>query len=233
MFQVLQTMLYAAAVPVRDRPRLIWAVKRQTDLLLAAVLLLLLAPLLLAVALAVRLSSRGPVLFVQERIGQDLRAPRGDGCLRPSERRRRVLGGRPFRIYKFRTMIPDAERHTGPVWSSGPSDLRVTRVGRILRRTHLDELPQLFNVLRGEMSLVGPRPERPCFVEGLIQEIPDYERRLQVRPGITGLAQVRRGADRSLDDVREKLHHDLRYIEHNTFCKEALILLQTLGKLRG
>jgi lipopolysaccharide/colanic/teichoic acid biosynthesis glycosyltransferase len=226
-------MTHAAALLGHGPPALLRSVKRCADLVLATLLLVLLAPVLLAVALAVRLSSRGPVLFVQRRVGQDLRARQGDGRLRPVERRRRVLGGRPFWIYKFRTMVADAERYTGPVWCSGASDLRVTRVGRFLRRSHLDELPQLVNVLRGEMSLVGPRPERPCFVESLIQEIPDYHLRLKVRPGITGLAQITRGPDRTLDDVRDKLRLDLRYIRCSALALEARILLRTVGKLRG
>jgi lipopolysaccharide/colanic/teichoic acid biosynthesis glycosyltransferase len=139
----------------------------------------------------VRLTSRGPGFYWQERVGR---------------------GGRTFRIYKLRSMYEDCERSSGAVWSP-KHDSRVTPVGRFLRATHLDELPQLFNVLRGEMSLVGPRPERPVFTEKLEQELPDYADRHLVRPGITGLAQVQLPPDSDTEGVRRKLVCDLYYVQ--------------------
>jgi lipopolysaccharide/colanic/teichoic acid biosynthesis glycosyltransferase len=165
--------------------------KDGADFLIA---LLLAAPALLVVAVAallVRLTSRGPAFYAQTRVGKN---------------------GRPFRILKIRTMIHNCESLTGPRWSM-PGDPRVTPVGWLLRKTHLDELPQLWNVLRGDMSLIGPRPERPEFVPELEQALPAYRLRLSVRPGVTGLAQVQLPADSDLGSVRRKLAFDLYYIE--------------------
>ena len=136
-------------------------------------------------------------------------------------------GGQPFTMLKFRTMVDGAERETGPVWA-GKTDARVTPLGRWLRRLRLDEVPQLWNVLTGEMSLVGPRPERPHFVEMLVREIPLYSRRHRVQPGITGLAQVKWRYDADLEDVRQKLKYDLFYIENMSLRTDAKILLQTV-----
>jgi lipopolysaccharide/colanic/teichoic acid biosynthesis glycosyltransferase len=204
---------------------------------LAAIMFLLLLPLMLAVALAIKIESpRGPVLFRQERVGINRRG--GDASARSitvassGERRQRHAEGKPFRIWKFRTMVPDAEARTGPVWAA-QDDPRVTRVGRILRRTRLDELPQLVNVIRGEMRLVGPRPERPYFVEKLATGVPEYRRRLTVPPGITGLAQVERAYDEDLDDVRTKLRYDLFYIENRRALLDMKILMKTLSVVLG
>jgi lipopolysaccharide/colanic/teichoic acid biosynthesis glycosyltransferase len=170
------------------------AAKRAVDLFGAAVLLLLSAPLFPLIALAIRLDSPGPVLFRQLRIGR-------------STPERTEL----FEMIKFRSMRTDAEARTGAVWA-GRQDPRITRVGRFLRKTRLDELPQLWNVLRGEMSLVGPRPERPGIFARLDRAIPFYaERMWGVAPGITGLAQVYQGYDETLDDVRRKLVYDHAY----------------------
>jgi lipopolysaccharide/colanic/teichoic acid biosynthesis glycosyltransferase len=130
-------------------------------------------------------------------------------------------------MFKLRTMYRDAEHETGPVWST-PADPRVTPIGRLLRSTHLDELPQLLNVVRGEMSLVGPRPERPIFVRRFVRTIPEYVSRLEVRPGMTGLAQIRRGYDRSLRDVRRKLAYDRAYIRRMCWLVDLRILGATL-----
>src|SRR3954471_12705663 len=157
----------ALALPAR-RGWLYPACKRAVEFTAALALLALTAPLLLLAALLIKLTSRGPAFYTQTRVG---------------------LGGRPFTIYKLRTMIHKAESLTGPRWSL-PGDPRVTRFGQFLRLTHLDELPQLWNVLRGDMSLIGPRPERPEFVPELEQALPGYRKRLAVRPGVTGLAQV-------------------------------------------
>ena len=170
------------------------AAKRAVDLVGAAALLLLTAPLFPLIALAIRLDSPGPVLFRQLRVGR-------------STPERTEL----FEMIKFRSMRTDAEARTGAVWA-GRQDPRITRVGRFLRKTRLDELPQLWNVLRGEMSLVGPRPERPGIFARLDRAIPFYaERMWGVTPGITGLAQVYQGYDETLDDVRRKLVYDHAY----------------------
>jgi lipopolysaccharide/colanic/teichoic acid biosynthesis glycosyltransferase len=157
---------------------------------LALIVLLLTAPLLLAMAACVKLTSRGPALYAQIRVGK---------------------GGRPFVLYKLRTMTHNCEKNSGPRWSA-PGDPRVTRLGRFLRRTHLDELPQLWNIVRGDMSWIGPRPERPEFLPVLERALPRYRQRLLVRPGVTGLAQVQLPADTDLHSVRRKLAYDLYYI---------------------
>lgn len=173
---------------------------------IAALGLLLAAPLMLLISAAVKLSSPGPVLFRQQRVG---------------------LNGAPFVLYKFRSMRTDAETGSGAVWAS-KDDPRVTRAGRWLRRFRLDELPQLFNVLKGEMSIVGPRPERPEFVETLIQEVPFYRQRLCVKPGITGWAQINHRYGDSLEETITKLEYDLYYIKNLTPALDTYIMLQTL-----
>jgi lipopolysaccharide/colanic/teichoic acid biosynthesis glycosyltransferase len=162
-------------------------------------------PVILVLALLVRLSSRGPAFYTQKRLGQH---------------------GRPFTIIKLRTMIHNCEALTGPRWSM-PGDPRVTHFGALLRMTHLDELPQLLNVLRGEMSVIGPRPERPEFIRELGRAIPGYRDRLVVRPGVTGLAQVQLAADTCLDSVRRKLAYDVYYIHHLGPGLDLRILLAT------
>jgi lipopolysaccharide/colanic/teichoic acid biosynthesis glycosyltransferase len=169
------------------------------------VLVSLLVPL---VALAIKIESPGPVFYRQDRIGQ---------------------GGRVFRLYKFRTMVPHAEPH-GPQWAQ-EDDARVTRVGRVLRRLHLDELPQALNLLRGEMSLIGPRPERPEFVSELEGVISFYRARHAVRPGITGWAQVNYRYGRSVEDALIKLQYDLYYIKHASVVLDAVIFVRTLGRV--
>ena len=188
--------------------------KRTLDVLSALLGLAVFGVLLPLLALLIVLDGRGPVFFRQERVGQ---------------------GGRIFRIVKLRTMIPDAERLTGPQWAR-QGDPRVTRVGRWLRRARLDEVPQLFNVLRGEMSLVGPRPERPAFVAELSRALPLYPLRHTVRPGITGWAQVQYRYGNTTADARVKLEYDLYYLLHRSPRLDAQILLRTVGqvlRLRG
>ena len=165
--------------------------KRVIDIALALALIIATLPILVIALALVALTSRGPVIYRQVRTG---------------------LGHRQFLIYKIRTMFHDCERHTGPRWST-TNDPRVTPIGRILRRTHLDELPQLWNVLQGEMSLIGPRPERPEIIVELEKLLPDYARRLEVRPGVTGLAQINLPPDTDHDSVRRKLILDLHYID--------------------
>jgi len=180
--------------------------KRAVDAFLSSVGLLVALPVMALVALAIKLDSKGPVLFRQERVGQR---------------------GRIFVLYKFRSMRVDAERESGPVWAV-PSDPRITRIGRILRTSRLDELPQLMNVLRGDMSFIGPRPERPEFVSTLLRQSPFYMQRLSVKPGITGWAQVRYQYAASLDDSVEKLQYDLYYIKNLSPFLDLLILLHTI-----
>ncbi len=142
-------------------------------------------------------------------------------------RRQQTGRGKPFRIVKFRTMYQDAERQSGPVWATH-DDPRITRIGRILRKTRLDEVPQLFNVLIGDMSLVGPRPERPYFVERLDGTFENYRKRFKVKPGITGLAQVEHKYDETLDDVNSKLKYDLTYIRNWNITQDIKIMLKTI-----
>jgi lipopolysaccharide/colanic/teichoic acid biosynthesis glycosyltransferase len=187
------------------------AAKAATDFVLALLLLVLTCPVVVVAALLVMLTSRGPAFYSQIRVGRNRRL---------------------YAIYKLRTMQHNCERRSGPQWAKA-GDPRITRVGRFLRRTHLDELPQLWNVLRGEMSLVGPRPERPEFVPQLEQAIPNYGARLLVRPGITGLAQVQLPADTDLDSVRRKLQYDLYYAQQRSLWLDLRILLITVLNVLG
>jgi lipopolysaccharide/colanic/teichoic acid biosynthesis glycosyltransferase len=207
-----------AALPASEGPR------RILNVFVAALGILLTLPLWLLIAVAIKLTSRGPAIYTQTRVGLDKRTT-GD---RPNDpRRRQDIGGRPFKIYKFRTMTVDAERGTGAIWAV-KNDGRVTAVGRWLRVFRLDELPQLINVLRGEMNVVGPRPERPAIVADLRQKIPDYQVRQRVRPGITGHAQVNLEYDSSLDDVKQKVGYDLEYISSQGFWADLWIMAQTI-----
>jgi sugar transferase (PEP-CTERM system associated) len=182
------------------------AVKRVVDLALAAVGLVLASPLMLLTALAVRLESPGPVLYRQERVGEN---------------------GRTFTLCKFRSMRTDAEKGGTPIWAKEKDD-RVTRIGRFIRLTRLDELPQLWNVLRGDMSFVGPRPERPFFVEQLAAVIPYYMERHAVKPGVTGWAQVKYRYGSSVEDSMEKLRYDLYYIKHLSIVFDLTIVMDTV-----
>ncbi|HKQ77328.1 MAG TPA: TIGR03013 family XrtA/PEP-CTERM system glycosyltransferase [Blastocatellia bacterium] len=179
--------------------------RRLVDVALAIIIGLLTAPLMLITAVAIKLDSRGPVFYSQERVG---------------------LHNAIFRIVKFRSMRVDAEAN-GPVWAN-EGDTRVTRVGRWIRKLRIDELPQLFNIIRGEMSLIGPRPERPVFIEQLEQRIPYYSERHLVKPGLTGWAQVRYPYGASFEDAREKHQYDLYYIKNQSPMLDALILLETV-----
>ena len=181
--------------------------KHGGELVVSLLALILAAPFMLLTALAVKLTSPGPAIYYQERVG---------------------ARGRTFRLLKFRTMRTDAEATSGPVWASGENDQRITRLGRLLRKTRIDELPQLVNVLRGEMSFVGPRPERPHFVDALRQVIPYYDERHSVRPGITGWAQVKCGYGSSIEDAELKLQFDLYYIKHMSLVFDLGIALDTL-----
>ena len=180
--------------------------KRLIDLIVALIVLVVGMPLWIGLTIAVKMTSKGGAIYRQKRVGKK---------------------GRVFTMYKFRTMRVDAEAETGPVWAS-KDDTRYTSVGRWLRKTRLDEIPQLWNVLRGDMSLVGPRPERPYFVEKLIGKVPLYNRRHRVKPGITGWAQVMWHYDRSLEDVQQKVKFDLYYIENMSLRMDLKILFRTL-----
>ena len=200
------------------------AAHRAVNIVIALLALFVALPLLLLIAVAVKLSSRGPVLYTQERVGLDRRAIGADAGNR---RRNRDLGGRPFTIYKFRTMRVDAESGTGAVWAT-QDDPRITPVGRFLRQYRLDEIPQLLNVMRGEMNIVGPRPERPTIFAELRGHIEEYPLRQRAKPGITGLAQINHHYDRSLDDVRTKVRYDLEYIRRRSLGEDLRIMLQTI-----
>jgi lipopolysaccharide/colanic/teichoic acid biosynthesis glycosyltransferase len=186
-------------------------VKAAADCVLAAVLLVPALPVVLVCAALVRLTSRGPAIYTQQRVGH---------------------GGRVFTLYKIRTMRHECEKLTGPQWSAR-GDVRVTPVGRVLRALHFDELPQLVNVLKGEMSLVGPRPERPEIVARLRTAIVGYDRRHAVRPGITGFAQIHLPPDSCVRSVRNKLVYDLFYVRRRSARMELFILFATGLKVFG
>jgi sugar transferase (PEP-CTERM system associated) len=188
------------------RPRVMEKVKRLGEIVVSAGLLALVAPVGIAVLVAARLTRRGPILYRQTRVG---------------------LNGREFELMKVRTMRRDAEAETGPVWATGDDDPRITRLGRFLRKIRLDELPQLVNVLRGDMSFVGPRPERPHFVDKLRKVIPYYDERHRVRPGITGWAQVKFPYGATLEDAEEKLEYDLYYVKNMSPLLDVAIVLET------
>ena len=182
------------------------AVKRSVGFLVSAVSLVLLSPLLLIIAAAIKLDSSGPVLFSQERVGEN---------------------GKAYTLYKFRSMIADAEKKSGPVWAS-EDDPRITRVGRVIRKLRIDEFPQLWNVFKGDMSFVGPRPERPHFVQELQKKIPYYNERFSVKPGITGWAQVKYSYGASEHDALEKLKYDLYYIKNMSLVIDLIVIFHTI-----
>jgi sugar transferase (PEP-CTERM system associated) len=183
------------------------AIKRAFDIVCAAVLLVLTLPLMVFTMLVISLESRGPVFYRQERVG---------------------LNGKPFEVIKFRSMRSDAEQDGNPRWAVAADD-RVTRVGRFIRKVRIDELPQLYNVLKGEMSMVGPRPERPFFVESLTKDIPYYAVRHSVKPGVTGWAQVRYEYGATVEDAKQKLQYDLYYVKNHTLFLDMLIMFETVS----
>jgi sugar transferase (PEP-CTERM system associated) len=183
------------------------AVKRAFDIVMSSLLLLLASPIMLLTAIAIKLDSRGPLIYRQERVG---------------------LGGRPFMCLKFRSMRVDAEKDGVARWAT-KNDSRVTRVGAFIRKCRIDELPQLISVLRGEMSLVGPRPERPSFVQQLQAEIPFYDIRHSVKPGVTGWAQVRYSYGASVEDARRKHQFDLYYVKNHSLFLDLLVLVETVS----
>ena len=191
------------------RNNLTGTVKRLIDVLLSVLGLCFSFPLMIIIGIMIKIDSPGPIFFRQERVGEN---------------------GKIFTLIKFRTMVADAEKNTGPVWSQS-SDPRVTKLGKLFRRTGMDEIPQLFNVLQGDMSFVGPRPERPHFVAELQEKIPYYSQRLAVRPGVTGWAQVRYGYGATVIDAIEKLEYDLYYIKNMSIFLDFLIILSTIHKV--
>jgi len=199
-------------------------VTRAFNIVVASLMLVVAAPIMLLAAFAIRLTSKGPVFYVQERIGLDRRWNRTRAL---NERRREDLGGAPFTIYKFRSMRVDAEVNGQAVWAKQNDD-RVTKVGKILRASRIDELPQLLNVLRGDMNVVGPRPERPSIFVRLREQIPEYPVRQRVRPGITGLAQVSNPYDQTIDDVRRKVMFDMEYMRRQSLFEDIRIMLKTV-----
>ncbi len=186
--------------------RLSLFLKRTYDILLSLVGLVVVAPFFLIIALLIKLESKGPIFFKQTRVGKNERL---------------------FSIYKFRSMYDEAEKKTGPIMSF-KNDHRVTRVGKVLRKTRLDELPQLWNVLKGDMSFVGPRPERPMFVERFRKQIPFYAQRFQLRPGITGWAQIRCSYASTIEETLEKLRFDLYYLKNFSLLFDITIILRTI-----
>jgi len=189
------------------KSRILATGKRLLDLIASALGLLIALPIMAAIAVVVRWTSSGPVFYHQRRVG---------------------LHGHIFTVHKFRSMRQDAEASTGPVWASKNGDPRVTMVGHLLRRSRLDELPQLWNILKGDMSLVGPRPERPEFVSELTKTIPFYGQRHVVRPGLTGWAQVRYTYGASEEDALQKLQYDLFYIKHMSLPLDLFIIFSTI-----
>jgi len=221
------TLRFRAQAAVRRRPRSrnMDRAIRAVNFSLAVVGIILTAPLMALLALAVRLTSRGPAIYRQPRVGLDRRADRGAGSWK--HRRKSDLGGRIFTIYKFRTMRVD-QGDAPQVWASD-DDPRITPIGRILRSFRLDELPQLFNVLIGDMNIVGPRPEQPAIFADLSERLDDdYRNRQRVLPGITGLAQITLPYDTDLNDVRKKMGLDLEYIRRRSVRQDLLIMAKTM-----
>lgn len=180
--------------------------KRAFDIIVSTIILVLTAPIMLITALLIRLDDGGPVIYSQERTGR---------------------GNRPFKVHKFRSMGINAEKAGKPIWAQ-QNDPRVTRIGDFIRKVRIDELPQLWNVFKGEMSFVGPRPERPFFVEQLSNDIPYYNVRHSIKPGITGWAQVRYGYGASVEDAVQKLQYDLYYVKNNSLFLDILVLIDTM-----
>lgn len=198
--------------------------RRLLNICVALIGLILAAPIMVVVAILIKLTSRGPVIYTQTRVGLDKRTP---GPNADNHRRTKDIGGKPFEIYKFRTMRVDAEAVSGAVWAT-PSDPRITPIGGFLRKYRLDEIPQLFNVIKGDMNVVGPRPERPQLFENLKESVEHYQYRQRGKPGITGLAQVSQNYDACLDDVRRKVQYDLEYLRRRSIAEDLRIMIKTV-----
>jgi len=222
------------ARPARMKAMLALAIKRSIDILGAVCGLILTLPVWLILPLLIKLDSRGPIIYAQTRVGRNRRRRDRRYCQRTDvedrrrrDRRRTDNVGVPFVMYKFRTMVNDAEAKSGPVWAT-KNDPRITRLGRFMRKTRLDEIPQFINVLLGHMSLIGPRPERPNFVRKYADKLDNYTGRLNVKPGLTGLAQVSSGYDTSDESVRIKLGYDLEYVNNWSLWLDLKILCRTV-----
>src|SRR2546425_3705780 len=218
------TLAHSLRPTDRERPG-----RRLLNIAVATVGLVLGLPLMLVIGLLIKLTSRGPVLFKQARVDLDRRALSRMGG---NTRRRIDRGGHPYTMYKSRTMYVDHRNADRQVWAQ-PDDARVTRIGGLLRRFRLDEVPQLVNVLRGEMNVVGPRPEQPAIFVQLREQIEGYQRRQRVRPGITGWAQINQGYDSSIDDVRRKVDYDLEYIRRQSALEDVRIMVRTPAVMLG
>jgi len=200
-------------------------IDRGMNIIIASLVLLVVSPVMLAFAVLVKLTTPGPIFYSQPRVGIDRRRS-SDGS-KMYDRRTRDLGGLPFIIYKFRTMYVGAEIRHRAVWASR-EDARVTPVGGLMRKLRVDELPQLFNVINGDMNIVGPRPERPSIFSRLRVDIADYSLRQRTKPGITGWAQINQSYDTSLDDVRQKVRYDLEYLQRQGVGEDLMIMAKTV-----
>jgi lipopolysaccharide/colanic/teichoic acid biosynthesis glycosyltransferase len=199
---------------------------RAMNVAIAGTALVLSAPVLLAAAIAVKITSPGPIFYAQTRVGEDRRW-RYRGQASSYDRRAQDLGGRAFLIYKLRTMRVNAEARTGAVWAT-QGDPRITPIGRFLRKCRVDELPQLINVIKGDMNIVGPRPERPGIFRTLREDVAGYEMRQRAKPGITGWAQINHNYDMCLDDVRTKVRYDLEYLQRRGVMEDLRIMARTI-----
>jgi lipopolysaccharide/colanic/teichoic acid biosynthesis glycosyltransferase len=212
----------ATGVEPRSRhPR----IDRVMNIIIASVALVLVSPFMLVLAAVIKLTSSGPIFYSQPRVGIDRRRLPGDPNI--YDRRTSDLGGAPFMIYKFRTMYAGAESSRRAVWAT-EGDARVTPIGRLMRKLRVDELPQLFNVINGEMNIVGPRPERPSIFSQLRVDVADYPLRQRAKPGITGWAQINQSYDTSLDDVRRKVRYDLEYLQRKGVRQDLWIMAKTV-----
>jgi lipopolysaccharide/colanic/teichoic acid biosynthesis glycosyltransferase len=200
-------------------------VNRVVNVSIALIGLLVASPVMVFFAALVKLTSRGPIFYSQTRVGLNRRRHKNDDPM--YDRRTRDLGGHPFMIYKFRTMRLDAEKPNGAIWATR-GDPRVTAVGEVMRKYRIDELPQLVNVIRGDMNIVGPRPERPSIFSRLCDDIPEYPERQRAKPGITGWAQINQSYDRNLDDVRSKVRYDLEYLDRQGLAEDLKIMVRTI-----
>jgi lipopolysaccharide/colanic/teichoic acid biosynthesis glycosyltransferase len=199
-------------------------IDRGMNIVIASIGLILVSPVMMAFAVLVKLTSPGPIFYSQPRVGLDRRR---SSAANMYDRRTRDLGGLPFIIYKFRTMYVGAEIRHRAVWAS-KEDVRVTPIGGLMRKLRIDELPQLFNVINGDMNIVGPRPERPSIFSRLRVDIADYSLRQRAKPGITGWAQINQSYDTNLDDVRRKVQYDLEYLQRQGVGEDLMIMAKTV-----
>ncbi|MEA1981468.1 MAG: sugar transferase, partial [candidate division Zixibacteria bacterium] len=209
-------------------------VKRGMDIFGALAGLVLTSPLWIILPILIKLDSKGSVFYTQSRVGINRRKQDRRLCQkvdtddnRRRDRRRENYHGQTFKVIKFRTMVSDAEKKSGPVWAT-KNDKRVTRLGNFLRKTRMDEIPQFLNILKGDMSMVGPRPERQVFVADLSGKVDNYVRRLEIKPGLTGLAQITNGYDSSISSVADKVRHDIEYIDNWSIWSDIKIILKTV-----